>query len=76
MDQNLINWIFAGCGALISWVLNAIWGAIKDLKADVKEINKEVHEDYLRKDDYRVDIADLKAMLTRIFDKLDEKADK
>ena len=76
MDQNMLNWVFAAFGAIISWILNAVWGAIKDLKTDMKEINKEIHEDFLRKDDYRVDIADMKQMLNRIFEKLDSKVDK
>jgi len=72
----MLNWVFAAFGAIISWILNAVWGAIKDLKTDMKEINKEIHEDFLRKDDYRVDIADMKQMLNRIFEKLDSKVDK
>jgi hypothetical protein len=32
--------------------------------------------DYVVKDDYRVDIAEVKSILKQIFDKLDGKADK
>ena len=45
---------------------------IHDLKEDVKEIERG----YVMKDDYRIDIAEIKGMLARIFDKLDLKADK
>jgi len=31
---------------------------------------------YVRKDDYRIDIAEIKGMFNRIMDKLDTKADK
>jgi hypothetical protein len=57
-------------------VLKIIWDAIAELKKDMKDLNKEVHEDFVRKDDYRVDIAEVKQMLSRIFDKLDNKVDK
>jgi len=45
---------------------------VRDLRDDVKEIEKG----YVMKDDYRIDIAEIKGMLARIFDKLDTKADK
>jgi hypothetical protein len=33
-------------------------------------------KEYVQKDDYRADIADIKAILKQIFDKLDAKQDK
>jgi hypothetical protein len=76
MDQQLINWLFTGAGTAFGWVLKVIWDAITELKKDMKDLNKEVHEDFVRKEDYRVDIAEVKQMLARIFDKLDAKVDK
>mgnify|MGYP003353307992 CR=1 FL=1 len=75
MEQSVLNWIFAGVGAAFGWVLKIIWDAITDLKRDVKDLNTEVHADYVRKDDYRIDIAEIKGMLGRIFDRLDRQAD-
>lgn len=76
MEQSFINWLFTAVGTVIGWILKIIWDAITDLKKDMKDLNKEVHEDFVRKDDYRVDIAEVKQMLARIFDKLDNKVDK
>lgn len=76
MDQQLINWFFTLVGTLIGWILKIIWDAISELKTDMKTLNKEIHEEFLRKDDYREDIADIKLMLNRIFEKLDTKVDK
>lgn len=76
MEQSFLNWIFTAFGAGIGWVLKIIWDAITDLKQDMKALNKEVNEDFVRKEDYRVDIAEVKQMLNRIFDKLDSKVDK
>ena len=76
MEQSLINWLFAAVGAAFGWILKIVWDAITDLKKDMKDLNKEVHEDFVRKEDYRVDIAEIKQMLARIFDKLDAKVDK
>jgi hypothetical protein len=76
MEQTLLNWVFGCLGAAFGWVLKILWDAISDLKKDMKDLNKEVHEDFVRKEDYRVDIAEVKQMLNRIFDKLDSKVDK
>jgi Fe-S cluster assembly ATPase SufC len=76
MEQSFLNWLFTAFGATIGWVLKIIWDAIADLKMDMKALNKEVNEDFVRKEDYRVDIAEMKQMLNRIFDKLDNKVDK
>lgn len=75
-NQQVFNMIITASGALGGWMLKVIWDAITDLKRDVKELNQEIHTDFLRKDDYRDDINEIKGMLGKIFDKLEKKADK
>lgn len=74
--QTLINFSFgiiaAGCG----WVVKSIYDAMNSLKDDVKEIEREMHTDYVRKDDYKDDIREIKDMLGAIWKKLDSKVDK
>jgi len=53
VDQQIINWLFAGFGAAIGWILKVIWDAIRDLKSDLREIEKDLPEVYVRKDDFR-----------------------
>lgn len=60
MDQTLINWVFAGGGAAFGWVLKVIWDAIKELKADMKQIERDLPEVYVRKDDFKVAMAGIK----------------
>lgn len=60
MDQTIINWLFAGFGATIGWVMKVVWDAIKDLKADVKQIERDLPEIYVRKDDFKTAVADMK----------------
>ena len=75
-NQQVFNMIITASGALGGWMLKVIWDAITDLKKDVKDLNQEIHADFLRKDDYRDDINEIKGMLEKIFDKLEKKADK
>lgn len=71
MDQNVINWIIALCGALGGWVLKILWDAINDLKRDMRQIEKDLPELYVRKDDWRESIHDLKEDMKEGFRKID-----
>lgn len=83
MDQTIINWLLGGFGALIGFLLNAVWQAVKDLqKADqtlvqkVGELEVLVAGDYVRKEELQNNIKELFAKLDKIEDKIDRKADK
>ena len=67
--QSVLNFLLSAASALVIWILT-------DLKKDVRDLNKEVHDKYVQKDSYIRDIDEIKDMLERIFDKLDKKADK
>jgi hypothetical protein len=83
MDQTLINWLLGGFGALIGFLLNAVWQAVKDLQtadkdlvAKVGSIEVLVAGAYVKKDEFSTSIAALFAKLDKIEDKIDRKADK
>jgi inhibitor of KinA sporulation pathway (predicted exonuclease) len=60
MDQTIVNWLFAGLGAAFGWVLKVVWDAIKELKADMKQIERDLPEVYVRRDDFKVAMTDIK----------------
>jgi uncharacterized membrane protein (DUF106 family) len=76
MSQDVINMLTGGFGAVVGWVLKVIWDAIKELQAEMRDFQNEVHVNYVHKDDYRADIKELKDIAKQIFDKLDRKADR
>jgi len=76
MDQNLINWIFTLAGALAGWVLKVIWDAIGELKRDLRDIEQDLPLNYVQKEDFKDVMVRIESMFTRIFDKLEGKADK
>lgn len=75
-SQELFNILVMAVGGLGGWVLKAVWEAIRDLKNDVKDLGHEVRVSYVRRDDFLDAIDRIETMLSRIFDKLDDKADK
>jgi F0F1-type ATP synthase membrane subunit b/b' len=60
VEQTIINWLFAGFGAAVGWLLKVVWDAIKELKADMKQIERDLPEIYVRKDDFKSAVADIK----------------
>ena len=60
MEQTIINWLFVGFGASLGWLMKVVWDAIKDLKADMKQIERDLPEVYVRKDDFKSAVADIK----------------
>lgn len=83
MDQIIINWLLAGFGALIGFLLNAVWQAVKDLqKADttladkVGKIEVLVAGAYVKRDEFDRALNRLFEKLDHIEAKIDKKADK
>ena len=83
MDQIIINWLLAGFGALIGFLLNAVWQAVKDLqKADttladkVGKIEVLVAGAYIKRDEFDRMLNRLFEKLDHIEAKIDKKADK
>ena len=74
--QTIIN---IGGGALLSalgWFARQIWDSVQDLKEDVQKIEIDLPTNYVRKIDIEARFDKLEAILAKIFDKLDQKADK
>lgn len=75
-NQQLIN-MFLGVGmTVVGWFARELWAAVKELKADLAKLREDLPKEYVARDDYREDIREIKAMLAKIFEKLEGKADK
>ena len=73
MDVQVLFNIIVGVAAFFGgWSLNQITRSIERLDKDVRSMPHT----YVTQTTYQRDIDDIKSMLSKIFDKLDEKADK
>ena len=73
MDMQVLFNIVVGVAAFFGgWSLNQITRSIERLDKDVRNMPLN----YVTQTTYQRDIDDIKNMLSKIFDKLDEKADK
>lgn len=65
--------IIVGIAAFFGgWTLNSITRMLNRIDDDIRDFPHI----YVTKEDYKTDIADIKGMLSKIFDRLDGKADK
>lgn len=85
--QAVFNWIFTATGAVGGWILKVIWDAIGDLKREIRSLDTKMHDDFVRRDDFKDAVAEIKRdvkdgfasvqrSIGQISDKLDDKADK
>lgn len=74
--QDLINAGLVTAASVSGWFARELWAAVKDLKADLAKLREELPRAYITRDDYKDDIREIKAMLTKLFDRLDHKVDK
>ena len=72
MDQALFNWLVGLCGAIGGWVLKVIWEAIKDLKSDVKLVDCHLNENFVRRDDFKDAVREMKDDMKEGFNKVDQ----
>lgn len=70
--QVFFNVAIGLAGVFGGWILNNISRAIERLDHDVRQLPLT----YVTRADYRLDIEEIKSMLIRIHDKLDQKVDK
>jgi hypothetical protein len=75
-SQDLINLAFGASASVLGWFARELWSAVKELKADLAKLREELPRNYVIRDDYKDDIREIKEMLTKLFDRIDNKVDK
>jgi len=74
--QATINLVGGAILAVIGWFARQLYQSVKDLQSDIRKIEVGLPTNYVSKFDYNEGLKEIKGMLDKIFDKLDDKADK
>lgn len=74
--QLLFNLIVSLVSVVIGWILRVIWMEIKIVQSNQREIEENLHDNYVRRDDWKDSMNRIESMFQRIFDKLEGKQDK
>lgn len=82
MEQDIFNWAVALTGALGGWILKVIWDMLREMRSeihtrdnrlqeDLKKLDIKMHEDFVRRDDFRDSMNEVKQEMRTGFDKID-----
>ncbi|NBR39229.1 MAG: hypothetical protein EBT93_07400 [Alphaproteobacteria bacterium] len=61
---------------IVGWGVRSIYDAINKLKDDQMSLERNLYENYVRRDTYRDDMAEIKDLLGAIWKRLEGKEDK
>ena len=74
--QTLLNFCFGLALSVVGWLARELWGAVKELRRDLHSIETDLPKNYAVKADIDKRMEHIEDMFQRIYDKLDNKADK
>lgn len=75
-NQQLFNTVVSIAAFLAAFVFYQVMQRLQRSEDAISSMKEHLPKEYVQKDDYRADIAEVKAILKQIFDKLDSKQDK
>jgi hypothetical protein len=74
--QQIINILIGIVMSGLGWFGKALWDAVGELRTNVHKIEVDLPAHYIRKDEFKSEIKEVKDILGKIFDRLEAKADK
>jgi hypothetical protein len=74
--QTLINIAGGITLSIVGWLARELWGAVKDLREDIHRIEVDLPKTYVPRVDLDARMKHIEDMFQRIYDKLDEKANR
>jgi hypothetical protein len=74
--QYLFNLIGAGAAIGVGWWCRQIWDSVQILKENVKQIEIDLPTHYIKKDEIKERFDRIEMLLDRLYEKLEQKADK
>lgn len=72
-SMTVLNWIVSAIWVLLAWVLKVIWATVRDIQRDIRKIQAELPELYLRKDDFREMMRETKDHFSVRFSSIDTR---
>lgn len=79
-QQTLFNLVFSVATGVGGWFAREIWGAVKELRADLHKLEVDLPSHYIKRDEFHEGLKEIKDICRQIFEKVDSlekrKADK
>ena len=70
-SQAVFDWMVGIGGAIVGWALKMIWEAIKEIRTDIRDLDSQMHNDFVRRDDFKDAVHEIKTDMKAGFNKVD-----
>ena len=74
--QTLINIGAASVLAVIGWLARELWDMVRELKSAIHKIEVDLPRYYVRKEDINTRFDRIEQLLDKVYERLDQKADR
>lgn len=74
--QTIINIAAGAVLSILGWFARALWDAVSKLREDIHDLEVQLPSTYIMKQDFQEAINNINTKLDKIWDKLEEKADR
>lgn len=74
--QMMINLGAGSILAVLGWFARVLWESVNKLQEDLHQLEVDLPSNYIRRDEFADNMKEIKDMLGKIFDRLDNKVDK
>lgn len=77
MDWQIVFNIVGGAIlSVVGWFARVLWDSVQELRKDLKQIEIHLPTNYVKKDDLAVRFDRIEQLLDRLYEKLEQKADR
>ena len=74
--QLIINLATGSLLAVLGWLARQLWDAVKELRDDIHKIETDLPSLYMRKDEFKEGMKEIKDLFTEVFRKIDDLKDR
>ena len=74
--QLIINLATGSLLAVLGWLARQLWDAVRELRDDIHKIETDLPSLYMRKDEFKEGMKEIKDLFTEVFRKIDDLKDR
>lgn len=85
--QTIFDSAIAVGGVMVGWMLKIVWESIRKIELEVRNLEQQVHAEFVRREDFKSGMSELKAdvregfrdvkdMMAMLGEKIDKKEDR
>jgi hypothetical protein len=74
--QVIFNVVGAAILSVIGWFARVLWDSVQELRKDIKQIEIHLPSNYVQKNELSVRFDRIEQLLDRLYEKIEQKADR